>query len=557
MIGENLTSNQNKLLYTLLAVAVLINFSGLLTPIAGPDAAVCATISKTMVQRNDYVQLFYHGADWLDKPHFPFWVTALFFKLFGFTTWAYKLPGILFLMMGAVYTWLFAKELYNKQIAAWSVLILLTAEHIVLSDNDVRAGSYLTGLIIAAVYHLYNAYTRNNFWQLLMACIFTACAIMTKGMFALVPIGGAMAGHLIITRQWKDLFNWRWLAAVILTLIFILPELWCLYQQFDIHPEKLVFGQHGVSGIRFFFWDSQFGRLFNIGSVRGSGSPFFFLHTILWAFLPWSLILIAAMYRFIRKGSQNPGVQEWYCLSGALLTFILFSASGFQLTHYLNIVFPFFAIITAQYLYYVSIKKTIMTIELVQTVLIGLMLAAVILFNHFFKPEIFSLYTAATLTMLLLMLIFYHETIGMYGYQKLAIRSVLVSFIVNLYLGLSFYPSLMKYQAGSEAAAWINSHNPRNLPVAVTELNDDDETPFTFYCHQPVTLMKNSSGDILIKPYLLYLEKDELNSLTKKGIRFNTLSTFERYPVMRLTPAFLDKDTRDKELTEMVVIEVE
>src|SRR3569833_1454718 len=238
-----------------------------------------------------------------------------------------------------------------------------------------------------------------------------------------------MAGHLIITRQWKDLFNRRWLAAVILTLIFILHELWCLYKQFDIHPEKLVFGQHGVSGIRFFFWDSQFGRLFNIGPVRGSGSPFFFLHTISWAFLPWSLILIAAVYRFIRKGSQNPGVQEWYCLSGALLTFILFSASDLQFTHYLNIVFPFFAIITAQYLYYVSIKKTIMTIELVQTILIALMLAAVILFNHFFKPEIFSLYTAATLTMLLLMLIFYHETIGMYGYQKHTNQTKQVSFI--------------------------------------------------------------------------------------------------------------------------------
>src|SRR3569833_1079300 len=101
MIGENLTSNQNKLLYTLLAVAVLVNFSGLLTPIAGPDAAICATVSKNMVQRNDYVQLFYHGADWLNKPHFPFWITALFFKIFGFTTWAYKLPGILFLMGGA------------------------------------------------------------------------------------------------------------------------------------------------------------------------------------------------------------------------------------------------------------------------------------------------------------------------------------------------------------------------------------------------------------------------------------------------------------------------
>jgi len=556
MIADTLTSNQNKLLYTLLVVAALVNFSSLLTPIAGPDAAIYASISKTMVQHNDYVNLMYHGADWLDKPHFLFWVTALFFKAFGFTTWAYKLPGILFLLMGAVYTWLFAKELYNKQIATWSVLILFTAEHIVLSNNDVRAEPYLTGLIIAAVYHFYNAYTRISFLQLLLACVFTACAVMTKGLFTLVPIGGAIAGHLIITRQWKYLFNWRWLAAAILILVFILPELWCLYRQFDMHPEKLVFGQRGVSGIRFFFWDSHFGH-FDTAPGKGSVNPFFYFYTILWTFLPWSLIMIAAMYRFIRKGSLNPGVQEWYCLSSAVLTFILCSASNFQLSNGLNIIFPFLAIITAQYLYYVSIQKTILTIELVQTVLIGLMLLAVLLLNHFFNPEVFSLYTAATLTLVLLMLIFYHQTIGIYGYQKLAIRSVLVSFIVNLYLGLSFYPSLMKYQAGSEAAFWINSHNQRNLPVAVTELNDDDETPFTFYCNQPITLIKNNGKDTVAKSYLLYLKKDELNGLTKKGIRFNTLSTFKRYPVTRLTTSFPDKNTRAKDLTEMALIEVE
>ncbi|MGN6395280.1 MAG: ArnT family glycosyltransferase [Mucilaginibacter sp.] len=556
MIGETLNSNQNKLLYVLLAVAVLVNFSGLLVPIAGPDAAIYATISKTMVQRNDYVQLFYHGADWLDKPRFPFWITALFFKVFGFTTWAYKLPGILFLMMGALYTWRLARTLYNKQIATWSVLILLTAEHIVLSNNDVRAEAYLTGLIIAAVYHFYRTCTSYTFLHLLLGCIFTSCAIMTKGIFALVPIGGAIAGHLIITRQWKALFNWRWLVATVLILIFILPELWCLYRQFDMHPEKIIFGQKGVSGIRFFFWDSQFGRFFNTGPIKGSGDPFFFLHTVLWAFLPWSLIMIAGLYRFIRKGWKNPGAQEWYCLSGALLTFILFSASGFQLPHYLNIIFPFLAIITAQCLYYVSIKKTMMTIELVQTVVIGLLLSAILLLNHFFQPEIFSLYTAATLTILLILLIFYHQTIGIYGYQKLAIRSVLASFIINLYLGLSFYPSLMKYQAGSEAAFWINNHNPRNLPVAVTELNDDDETPFAFYSRLPVTLVKGNGKNTQSGPFLLYLRKNELGGFNKRGYRFDILSTFRRYPVTRLTFSFLDKNTRTEKLTEMAVIKV-
>src|ERR1700761_9598660 len=182
---ETLTAKQQNWLYLFIALAVAVNFSGLFVTIMGPDAALYATIAKTMVLHHDYTNLIVNGTDWLDKPHFPFWVTALSFNIFGISTWAYKLPGILFLLMGAVYTYHLAKELYNKQIALWSVLILLTAQHIILSNNDVRAEPFLTGLVIAAIYHFYKADKTKFFWQLLAGSVFTACAIMTKGIFAI------------------------------------------------------------------------------------------------------------------------------------------------------------------------------------------------------------------------------------------------------------------------------------------------------------------------------------------------------------------------------------
>ena len=158
-----------KWLYFFIGLAVLLNFSGLFVTIVAPDGALYAGIAKNMVLRNDYINLFAEGRDWLDKPHFPFWIAALSFKCFGFTTWAYKLPAILFLLLGARYTYVFAKSLYNKDLALWSVLILLTAEHIIISNQDVRAEPYLTGLIIASVYHFYKANTQKS--------IFTACRL--------------------------------------------------------------------------------------------------------------------------------------------------------------------------------------------------------------------------------------------------------------------------------------------------------------------------------------------------------------------------------------------
>jgi 4-amino-4-deoxy-L-arabinose transferase-like glycosyltransferase len=553
-MNEQTTATNFKWLYIFIAMAVLVNFSGLFVLIIGPDGTLYATIAKTMVLHHDYVNLYSQGPDWLDKPHFPFWITALSFNLFGITTWAYKLPGILFMMMGVWYTYLFAKDLYNKEIALWAALILLTAQHIVISNYDVRAEPYLTGLVIASVYHLYKAYIQNNFWQLLAGCVFAACSIMTKGMFALIPIGGAIAGHLIITKQWKQLFNWRWLIAAVLIMIFTLPELYCLYEQFDLHPEKIVFGHQGVSGIRFFFWDSQFGRFFNTGPIKGSGDPTFFVHTTLWAFLPWSLLLFAAIFQFIRKGAKNVQSQEWYCLCGSLLTFLVFSASKFQLPHYLNIVFPFFAIITAQYLFNLKAEKSIRAVRITQLIIIVLLLVIIVVLHYFFQPETFNWITGAILLVLLILLLFLPKAITSKTFWRIGFSTLLVSFIVNLYLNLAFYPSLLHYQALTQAALWINKNNPDKLPVV-----QSGDVPFAmeFYLDQPLTnIGTDGSGPTPPKPYLLLAQTDVINGLKAKGWQMQPVKTFERYWISRLKPQFLNKATRGKALTysELVIV---
>ena len=537
-------------LYLFIGVAVLINLTGLFIPIMGPDGTLYATIAKTMVQRNNYIELFYNGTDWLDKPHFPFWISAFSFKLLGFTTFAYKLPAILFMLMGAWYTYLFAKRLYNTQIALWSVLILLTAQHIVLSNNDVRAEPYLTGLIIASVYHLYRA-QKGNYWQLVLTCLFAACAVMTKGLFALVPICGAIGGHLFITRQWKQLLNIKWLIAAVFILMFILPELYCLYVQFDAHPEKLVFDKHNVSGIKFFFWDSQFGRFFNTGPIKGHGDPFFFVHTALWAFLPWSLLLFAALFQLVKKGSRMIFRTEWYCISGAMLTFLLFSASSFQLPHYLNIVFPFFAIITAQYLYNIKAPASVKAVKITQAVIFALLLLVIIALHYFYQPETLTFVLSFFLGVIFLFSFLLPQRISHGIIPKVVLRTVMVSFIVNLYLNQVFYKSLLKYQAGSEAAAWINEHNPKHLPVV--QVNEDVTTPFQFYINPSAISMTDGTGFYPTKPYIIYGSAAYIKSFSPGRWEVKPLKSFDKYWVSRLKPAFLNKATREKELVKMQV----
>ena len=78
----------------LLILAILVNAGGLFIPILEPDGSLYATIAKTIARTGDFVNLRVDGKDWLDKPHFPFWVVALSFKLLGINERAYLLPGL-------------------------------------------------------------------------------------------------------------------------------------------------------------------------------------------------------------------------------------------------------------------------------------------------------------------------------------------------------------------------------------------------------------------------------------------------------------------------------
>src|ERR1700710_827035 len=139
----------NKIFYLLLFVlALAVNFAGINVSFFTDDPGLYASIAKNLLYKKDLFQLFTYDQDWLDKPHFPFWCILLSFKLFGVSTWAYRLPGLLFFITGIVYTFLFARRYYGVEIAAAAVLILASALHILLSNTDLRAEPYLMALIM-------------------------------------------------------------------------------------------------------------------------------------------------------------------------------------------------------------------------------------------------------------------------------------------------------------------------------------------------------------------------------------------------------------------------
>ncbi|TDE14708.1 ArnT family glycosyltransferase [Dyadobacter psychrotolerans] len=534
----------------LLLLGIALNIPGLWLDVMEPDGALYATIAKHMVLHNDWINLFGNGSDWLDKPHFPFWMAAISYKIFGINGFAYKLPAFLFWLLSLYYTYLTARDLFNSSVARISVLIYTVALHSTLANFDVRAEPYLTACVTAAVWHMLKVYRKEKGWHIVAAGIFIACAMMTKGIFVLITIGGGWVIFWALTKQWEQFVNYRWWLVLALSFVFILPELYSLYVQFDLHPEKVVFGQTNVSGVKFFFWDSQFGRFFNTGPIKGKGDPTFFLHTSLWAFLPWSIGLVAGVVYLIRfDKSRDP--QRWIIYGSALITFLMFSMSKFQLPHYIVMEFPYFAIITGYFFYQMSVSTKLGKLVSAQSVLVYILALAISGLFYITHME------NAVLGIILTVSIAIGSTLLRYKnpLQQLMYKSYASAMMLYIFLFCFFYPFLLKYQSGGEAAKLIPDEK-EHLPVAAY---GSFSYAFEFYSPGDVKLIRsNNELDNFIKdnPCFIYTTAAVGDSLIKSGVDAQVVGSPEFFHITRLKMGFLNHEKRTQTLQKRYLLYV-
>ncbi|MBG7613358.1 glycosyltransferase family 39 protein [Polaribacter sp. BAL334] len=540
-----LLQQERNLFFLIFILYIFITFIGLPIDLIDPDAALYATISKTIVENSDAINLYSLGHDWLDKPHFPFWVTALSFKIFGVSNWAYKLPAILTFFFGIWMTFKFAQKNYSTRVACFSAIILAISTHSVISNFDVRAEPYLTTFIIASIYFFDSFIKKNSFKSLLFACVFCSLAIMTKGIFSLIPIAAALGGELVIKRNWKQLFHPIWIIAFLLIFLFIMPELIALYLQFDLHPEKVIFNRTEVSGIQFFFWDSQFGRFFNTAPIKGSGDIFFFFHTILWAFLPWGIIFYFASFLKVKRNFLKIQVsEEFYTFFGSVITIIIFSLSQFQLAHYTNIIFPFISILVADFIVRLNsiYHKYQLSIKFVFGFQNIIILFIILSLHYFLKPNFNIIIIPIIIFASFIIWKIYYAEIS--KIMSVTLLSATIFLVCYGYLFTHFYPTIIQFQGGKSAATFVN----KNFDGKARLLdNKYHHFGFEFYLDTPLkrvdTLQIHKE-----KGNVFYLDKTELEVFKRKNIDYRITKEISNFQISRLSFQFLSENTRNQAL---------
>ena len=130
--------HKNSFIISLTAILMVYCIGALAIPLMDVDAAQYASISREMLDKKSYLQLFDLNADYLDKPPMLFWLSALSMKIFGIYDWAYRIPSLLFLGIALFATFHFAKLYYNITTARLATLILASSQAFFLISHDVR-----------------------------------------------------------------------------------------------------------------------------------------------------------------------------------------------------------------------------------------------------------------------------------------------------------------------------------------------------------------------------------------------------------------------------------
>jgi 4-amino-4-deoxy-L-arabinose transferase-like glycosyltransferase len=535
----------------------LVYAIGLFAKLMENDSAQFAVMAMRMVQEQDFLNLWKGGEEYLDKPHLHYWLAAFSYTLFGLYDWAYRIPAVLATFLAAYSCYGLGSALYNRNTGRMAALIFMSAQTIVLSGIDVRTDAVLTGFTVFAIWQLYRYLEGGRLQPLLLGALGAGLAFSTKGQIALLVIGLPLLCQLVYTRGWRRLWSPKIILGLLVFALAISPVLYAYYQQFDLHPEKVIRGRDHRSGIFFILWEQSFERLSGEGMGKNSSDYFFFFHTFLWVFLPWTLLGLWALWERVRgfRKELGPRRGEVLTLGGIVLIFLIISFAQFKLPHYLNITIPLFAVLTAAFLdrlYREGALEKLRRAGSLQAGIYALVCAAVLAIGFWVFPlgsmgGYFLLVAGAE--------------VGVWLYLKwkeplhrLVGISIYASILLNVVLNGHFYPSLLEYQGGSAMAERIAGEVPEG--TTLYKLSGQHTWALDFYYGKPLQVLPLDGLNTRSSATWVYVDSKEREQLEAAGVHWDREFTVDQFRISRLQGRFLNPKTRPEVLRKRHLLRV-
>ena len=548
--------SQKFFIFSLVTACVVCVIGMLGIPLIDIDAAQYASMSREMASTGNYLQLYDLGKDYLDKPPLLFWLSSISIQLFGVHDWAYRLPSILCLGLALWSVFRFTLLYYNKLTAQFSVLVLASSQAFILMAHDIRCDTMLMGFVMFSIWQLAAWYQSNAWKHFVMAFLGIGLGMLTKGPIAIVVPGVSFLIHFLLQRNWKQFFRWEYITGIVIVALLLIPMSIGLYTQFDLHPGKIIHGVPIQSGLRFYYWTQSFGRYTGENVFNEMNHFTFLLENMLWSFLPWVFIflmsLLISIKDIIKAKFKLLSHQEFIAAGGFIATYCMLARSQAQLPHYIFVVLPLAAVVTAKGLHglyfsqgFLKLKKVLLYFHGFIFSLLWATVIMIVLFVFTDMPVYVKIVAIMGSVYFLYLFFLYKGQLP--KFISLALYTILG---VNFILNTSFYPRLLKYELGVSAAAFINEHKLSKNNIYLYQI--DESRALHFYGNHSFERLFDSS--LLTPGQILITKASSHQQLLQQFPRSIILHKNAYFGVSMLTLPFLNPATRDKEVTPYIIV---
>ena len=362
---------------TFLAIAFFYLFGLGRLPLVGPDEPRYAEAAREMFARHDFITPTIGGHPWFEKPALLYWLMMASYRLLGVSEYAARLgPALCGLLTGVFIFWLGRTVARANQsteqgnpgkLGEWSTLVFLSSLGAIAFSRaasfDIVLTMTLTGALCCFfIWDTENANRRNRRWLLAAFYFFIGLSLLAKGLVGIVLPLGIIAGHLILRRAWPN-------------KTFLLSLLWGF-------PIALVVAsswygpmiyRHGWTFIDQFIIQHHFARFLS-NKYHHPQPIYFYLPTIAWLCVPWTLLLISGVVRStldLRVSASAGDLRSFAVLWVAVPT-LFFSLSSAKLPGYILPVLPAAALLAGYEIdRYIQGKRNIRIIRVTAGLLIA------------------------------------------------------------------------------------------------------------------------------------------------------------------------------------------
>jgi 4-amino-4-deoxy-L-arabinose transferase-like glycosyltransferase len=317
-------------------------------PIMDSTEARFADIALKMAETGDFVTPRYLSDEpYWGKPPFYFWVTAVFYQLFGVSETTARFPSFLFSMVTAVMVYAGASRLYDKATASLSIVVLSsTALFFALSGvviTDTALTTWVTLSLVAFIVSLHGE-KRGRAWGYLFF-LGLGMSLLTKGPVGVVLTLMPIASWAILRGRVVDVFRRLPIISGSL-LVIVIAAPW--YAMAELK----------TPGFLEYYFVGEHWKRFVVPGWEGSlyGGSHKFVRGTIWLFmlagaLPWIFLLAGAATRLMKTGGSVRSIvaddRALFFLLWFIWPSIFFTMAGNILYTYVLPGLPGFAVLTA------------------------------------------------------------------------------------------------------------------------------------------------------------------------------------------------------------------